>query len=111
MKDERSQLWRSEKELEEERTVWSELELLLTYIVGYASQIATKGYTRQEPHEVINHLHKLSIFDVECIMNWYPSAAQDYPKIKQYFELLDYIRLLAVDFIQQYLLREEVAEK
>lgn len=106
MKDERRKLWQSEKESEEECTVWSELELLSTYIVGYVSQIATKGYTRQKPHEAISHLDKLSIFDVKCIMKWYPSAAEEYPKIKQYFELLDYIRLLTIDYIQRYRLQE-----
>lgn len=105
MKDEIRKLWQIEKE-SEGYTVWRELEPLSTYIFGYASQIVTKGYTRQEPHEVISHLHKLSIFNVKCIMDWYPSAAQEYPKIKEFFELLDYIRLLILDFIQRYRLQE-----
>lgn len=106
MKDELHKLWQIEKESEEERTVWRELEPLSTYIFGYVSQIATKGYTRQEPHEAIKHLHRLSIFNIECIMKWYPSAAEEYPKIKHYFELLDYIHLLTIDYIQRYRLQE-----
>lgn len=111
MKDERSKLWHSEKGSQEEYVVWDRLEVLSTYIFGYASQIATKGCTRQEPHEAINHLHKLSIFNVECIMKWHPMAAQEYPKIKYFFELLDYMRLLTIDYIQRYRLQEEPTAK
>ena len=107
MKDEIRKLWQMYKESEEERTVWRELEPLSTYIFGYVSQIATKGYTRQSPHEAINHLHKLSIFNIDCIMKWYPPAEQEYPKIKEFFELLDYMRLLTIDYIQRYRLQEE----
>lgn len=77
-------------------------------IAGYVSQSATKGYTRQEPQEVISHLHRLSIFNVECIIKWYPTAEQEYPKIKQYFELLDYIRLLTLNYVQRYRLQEKI---
>lgn len=109
IKDERHKLWQSETAPQETYTVWDRLEILSADILGYASQIARKGYTRQEPCEVINHLHKLSIFNVECIMKWYPTAAQEYPKIKQFFELLDYVRLLLIDYIQRYLLHQKVA--
>ncbi len=110
MKDERRKLWHNENELEDEYVVWDRLEVLSTYIAGYVSQIASQGYTRQEPREVISHLQKLSIFDVECIMKWYPSAEEEYPKIKQYFELLDYIRLLTLEYIERYRLQELVQE-
>lgn len=106
MKDERRKLWQIGNESEKEQTVWRELEPLTTYIYGYVSQIVIKGYTRQEPDEVISHLHNLSIFNLDCIMKWYPTAAQEYPKIKHYFELLDYVRLLTIDYIQRYLLQE-----
>lgn len=110
-RDERHKLWESEKGSQEEYVVWDRMEVLSTYIAGYVSQIATKGYTRQEPYEVISHLHRLSIFDVECIMKWYPTAEEEYPKIKEFFELLDYIRLLTLDYVQRYLLKEELTTK
>lgn len=93
MKDERRKLWEFEQESEVEDTVWSELELISTYIFGYVSQIISQGNTRQQPNEVINHLHKLSMFNTDCIVNWYTASAVDYPNILQYFELLDYLRL------------------
>lgn len=110
-KDERGRLWESEKGSQEEYQVWDRMEVLSMYIAGYVSQITTRGYTRQEPQEVISHLHRLSIFNVESIMKWYPSTAQKYPKIKQYFELLDYIRLLTLNYIQRYRLQEELTAK
>ncbi len=106
LKDERRKLWEVEKESEQEYTVWSELELLTTYISGYVSQIANRGYTPQKPQEAIDHLHKLSIFDADCIANWYRESGNEYPKIKQFFELLDYIRLLALEYIERYRLLE-----
>lgn len=106
LKDERSKLWETEKESEQEYTVWSQLELLSTYIYGYVSQIASYGYTRQEPREAIAHLHQLSIFDIDCIVDWYRNSGDEYPKIKQFFELLDYIRLLTLEYIERYQLLE-----
>ena len=111
MKEERRKLWDSEKDSQGPYFVWDRLEILSADIIGYISRIDSENYRLKDPQKAINHLHKLSIFDVECIMKWYPTAAQEYPKIKQYFELLDYIRLLALDFIKQYLLQKEVAEK
>lgn len=108
LRDERKKLWQIEKASEEQYTVLDRLEVLSMFIVGYVSQITTKGYTRQEPQEVISHLHRLSIFNVECIIKWYPTADKEYPKIKEFFELLDYIRLLAIDYIQRYRLQEEL---
>ncbi|NER99773.1 MAG: hypothetical protein F6J86_39200 [Symploca sp. SIO1B1] len=106
MKDERRKLWEIEKDSEQAYTVWSKLEILSTYIAGYVSQIVTSGYTRQEPRDVINHLHQLSIFDFDCIVDWYRSSEAEYPKIKQFFELLDYIRLLTLEYVERYQLLE-----
>lgn len=106
MKGERSKLWESE-ERTQHYTVLDRLDILSADVIGYVSQITTKGYTRQEPQEVISHLHRLSIFNVECIIKWYPTAEQEYPNIKQYFELLDYIRLLTLDYVQRYRLQEK----
>lgn len=106
LKDERRKLWEVEKESAQEYTVWSQLELLSTYISGYVSQITEYGYIQQKSQEVINHLHQLSIFDVDCIVNWYSNSGDEYPKIKQFFELLDYTRLLTLEYIERYRLFE-----
>lgn len=106
MKEERRKLWNSEKGSQEEYVVWDRLEILSADIIGYISGIGSENYRLKDPKKAVEHLHRLSIFNVECIRKWYPSAAQEYPKIKQYFELLDYIRLLAINYIQRYLLQE-----
>jgi hypothetical protein len=104
IKKERHILWLKEKESCKKETVWDTLELFSTDILGYVSQIASKGYTIQSPDEVIRHLHKLNIFEKDCIINWYYKEADDYPQIKQYFELLDYVRLLTLEYIEQFVL-------
>ena len=48
----------------------------------------------------------LSIFDSDCIVDWYRSSGDEYPKIKQFFELLDYIRLLTLEYVERYQLVE-----
>ena len=113
-KKEFSKLWHSEENDLQGYTVWDRLEILSADIIGYASGISLNSKTQRrfrEPRNVVAHLHKLSIFDVECIMKWYPTAAQEYPKIKHYFELLDYIRLLSIDYIQRYQLQEDLTAK
>ena len=109
IKDERRKLWEFEQESEVEDTIWGELELLSTYIFGYVSQIVSQGNTRQQPSEVISHLHELSIFNTDCIVNWYTASAVEYPNIKQHFELLDYLRLLTLDYVKQHLLQKPTA--
>ncbi len=104
IKKERYQIWLKEKESSNEETVWDRLELSSNDILGYVSQIALKGYTIQSSNEVIRHLHKLNVFEMECIVEWYSSDAHNYPEIKYYFELLDYVRLLTLEYIEQFVL-------
>ncbi len=101
LKDERHELWLQEKNQNAEYQVWERLEVISADILGYISQITLKGFTRQSDREVIKHLHSLSIFEIDCIIVWYESSANNYPKIKQYFELLDYIRLLLLEYVEQ----------
>ena len=105
-KQERSKLWDNDEDDAQGYSVRDRLEILSSDVIGYLSKIDSEKFISKEPEKVVNHLHKLSIFNVECIMKWYPSAAQEYPKIKHYFELLDYIRLLTIDYIQRYRLLE-----
>ncbi len=104
LKKERHHLWLKEKESLKEETVWDSLELLSTDILGYVSQIASKGYTIQSPSQVIEHLHQLNIFERDCIIDWYYLEGNNYPNIKQYLELLDYVRLLILEYIEQFIL-------
>jgi hypothetical protein len=101
LKDERHQLWLEEKNQNSEDQVWERLEIISSDILGYMSQVILKGATRQSAREVVEHLHKLSIFEVSCIVSWYETSASNYPKIKEYFELLDYVRLLLLELVEQ----------
>lgn len=104
LKKERHFLWLQETESIKEDTVWERLELVSTDILGYVSQIASKGNTSQSPSLVIAHLHQLKIFEIDCIIDWYSSEENKFPKIKQYFELLDYVRLLTLEYMEQFVL-------
>ncbi|MBC6480970.1 MAG: hypothetical protein GDA56_27550 [Hormoscilla sp. GM7CHS1pb] len=106
MQSERHRLWLSEKDANEEYPVWEQLERLSAVILGYVSQITSTGYTVQPAREVVEHLHSLSSFEVESVVKWYYTAASDYPKIQQYFELLDYLRLLALSYVERHQLEK-----
>lgn len=110
-KRERSKLWHNDEDDAQGYAVWDRLEILSADIIGYAPESASENYRLKDPKKVVSHLHRLSIFNVECVMKWYPTAAEEYPKIKHYLELLDYIRLLTLDYIQRYMLQEELTAK
>lgn len=111
LQEERSKLWDSEDRSVDQYTVLDRLDILSGDIIGYVPESASEDYRLKDPKKVVSHLHKLSIFNVECIIQWYSTAAEEYPKIKYHFELLDYIRLLTIDYIQRYMLQEELSAK
>lgn len=100
LKDERHQLWLQEQNLDTEYPIWERLETITADILGYLNQVILKGSTRQAPREVIEHLHSLSIFELDYLVFW-SKTADNYPKIKQYFEFLDYLRLLLLEYVEQ----------
>lgn len=74
------------------------IDVNTTYIAGYASQIATNGKVRN-PEEAMNELQTIQFFDEPYFANWYFSADNQYLKVKSYVELLDYLRLSALQYI------------
>ncbi|HEX2964324.1 MAG TPA: hypothetical protein VHO84_00985 [Syntrophorhabdaceae bacterium] len=91
--EERGKLSQEETETNDEFPVWAELELLWSYISGYASQIVHSGVI-QEPANAIEHLQKLNLFNVERFRAWYFSSEDDYPHLRELFNTTNYIRLL-----------------
>lgn len=90
----------------EEFTVVEEVELLTVDIRGYASQIKTSAYVNK-PEEAVNRLQNMRVFDVPCIAEWYFESSQDYLQMKFYIEMLDYLRLLVLEYIEVWQLGDE----
>lgn len=87
-------------------TVVEEVELLTVDIRGYASQIKTSAYVNK-PEEAVNRLQNLRVFDVPCIAEWYFESSQEYLQMKFYIEMLDYLCLLVLEYIEVWQLGNE----
>lgn len=96
--DERQDLFENETEANDDFPIWAEIEVFASDMLGYASQIASKGYV-SSPQETIERLRKFSLFNKPNFRSWYLSDENPYPKLKTLARTLDYIRLLVIEHI------------
>ena len=96
-KSERNQLALIAKN-DQEFTVLEEIELLTVELRGYASQIQARGGV-ENLEEAINRLQMMHIFEIPVIANLYFDN-EEYDLIKSYIRMLDYLRLLILDYLQ-----------
>jgi len=107
MLDERSQLHEWEWENDFDFTILGLIELYDSYVGGYASQIATTG-TVIDPRGALKVLSESCLFDDKDFVAWYfladrvRIAENTYPKVRMYANLLDYLRMLVIDYITHY---------
>jgi hypothetical protein len=83
---------------EQDFTPLEELELLTVNIRGYASQIAATGIVKSN-NQTISELQQLSVFNNHTIVQLYDQARLYYPHLQSYISLLDYLRLLVLEWI------------
>lgn len=77
------------------------IDINTTYIAGYASQIATNGKV-QNPENATNELREIQFFNEPYFVNWYFSPDNPHYKVKSYVELLDHLRLSALEYVTLY---------
>ncbi|AFY44928.1 hypothetical protein [Nostoc sp. PCC 7107] len=83
---------------ETEFTLLEEIELLTTDIRGYASQIKARGYI-ENPQQAIEQLKQKRVFDIPSISQLYLQNSHEYGNIKSYLRMLDYLRLLILEYL------------
>ncbi|KOR34200.1 hypothetical protein AM228_25345 [Planktothricoides sp. SR001] len=83
---------------DEEFTALEEIELLTVELRGYASQLEARGGI-ENAEQVINKLRIMRIFAVPVIAKLY-FEAEEYNLIKSYIRMLDYLRLLILEYLQ-----------
>ncbi|MBE9205888.1 hypothetical protein IQ244_05035 [Nostoc sp. LEGE 06077] len=83
---------------ETEFTLLEEIELLTTDIRGYGSQIKARGYI-ENPQQAIEQLKQKRVFDVPSISQLYLHNSYEYENIKSYLRMLDYLRLLILEYL------------
>jgi hypothetical protein len=76
-----------------------ELELLTVGISGYASQIKDSGTVR-DVDAAIAQLQSLNVLENVAVVQFYRNASLEYPQIQAYIRLLDYLRLLTLEYLQ-----------
>jgi hypothetical protein len=81
-------------------SILEELELLTVDISGYAAQIQATG-TIKQMDTAIADLRKFNVFENSVIIQFYQAADNDYPKLQSYIQLLDYLRLLSLEYLQR----------
>jgi hypothetical protein len=86
---------------EEEFTILEEIDLLTSDIRGYASQIQARGWIENE-QEAIEQLQTMRVFDVPAIAQFYFTTDADYMQMKAYIRMLDYLRLLILEYLRSY---------
>lgn len=96
---ERKQIAQNFSNSEAEFTPLEEIELLTVSIRGYASQIAASGSLRND-RQAIAELQKLSVFNNHLIVQLYSEARSHYPQMQSYICMLDYLRLLVLEYLQ-----------
>ncbi|MEO0768828.1 MAG: hypothetical protein AAFY72_05250 [Cyanobacteria bacterium J06649_4] len=76
-----------------------ELELLTVSIRGFGSQfITSNGVSNQR--EAVGQLRQMRVFNVPSIAQFYFDMSIDSERLKLYVSLLDYLRLLILEYLQ-----------
>jgi hypothetical protein len=96
---ERKQIAQNFTQSEAEFTPLEEIELLTVSIRGYASQIAASGSLRSD-RNAIAELQKLSVFNNHLVVQLYSESRSHYPHMQSYICMLDYLRLLVLEYLQ-----------
>jgi uncharacterized membrane protein len=95
---ERQQIAVNYSSSKEEFTLLEEIELLTTDIRGYGSQIKNRGYL--ENHlQAIERLQQIRIFEIANIAEFYFNTSNQYENVKSYLRMLDYLRLLILEYL------------
>ena len=97
MRDERHRL--AQWEATQTFSILGELELLTTTLQGYAGHLIADHWSPST--ETLRHLQQTKPFAIAPISDWYLTDADQYPQVIRYIELLDYLRLLLVEYSEQ----------
>jgi hypothetical protein len=79
-------------------TILGELEIYTSYILGYASQIATTARIVDSDKGNLRFLQTFPIYDIDYVADWYWQSAGEFAQLKQYIQKLDYLRLLVLQY-------------
>lgn len=83
---------------EDDFNLLEEIELLTTDIRGYACQIKAQDSINSE-EIALSKLQKMRIFNLPNIGEFYFNNQLNFPQLKNYLQMLDYLRLLIIEYL------------
>ncbi|MEQ8997070.1 MAG: hypothetical protein RID53_11280 [Coleofasciculus sp. B1-GNL1-01] len=83
----------------DEFSLLEEIELLTVSLRGYANQIQTQGWILNET-QAIDQLREMRVFRITVIVHFYFDSNGKYEQMKGYIRMLDYLRLLMLEYLQ-----------
>jgi hypothetical protein len=87
-------LWEEEKDF----SLLGIIEMLTDEIRGYSLQ-SISSYNLENSQEILSDLQKIKLFEIPYVADWYFSLEFDFPRIKNYLETLNYLRLLVIEYL------------
>lgn len=84
----------------ENLSIGSEIDMFRIVVSGYASQIVGWARIIENVEAAAERLLAYHLFGRLYINKWYLTEAEAYPTMKQYIELVDYLRLLVLQYIR-----------
>ena len=85
----------------EDQDAFMDAELFADRVCGYASYATQRIHTKL-PSEARQELRCNSIFDMPHVERLYENHKRDAPGLRHYIETVDYLRLLIVEYINQF---------
>jgi hypothetical protein len=74
----------------------------LSFQLEYAGKV-------ENPDQAIADLQRCRLFDVPSIAQFYQDARSRYPQTYAYIELLDYLRLLVLEYLSMQLIMQPIS--
>jgi len=96
---EMKKIFEQSSDSEDEFTFLEEFELLIVSVSGYAKQIQATGNVKQLDSATV-HLQQLQVFANLTIAQFHMETRGQYPKVQNYLQMLDYLRLLILEYLQ-----------
>jgi hypothetical protein len=87
-------LWEEEKDF----SLLGIIEILTDEIRGYSLQSISSD-NPENFQEILSNLQKIKLFEIPYVADWYFSLEFDFPRIKNYLETLNYLRLLVIEYL------------
>lgn len=98
-KQERASLYDSEYyNGEKEFSILGHVELWSDIVAGIGSSIMKRGCP-QHPSDTISRLEQSNIFSRREFNDWFFASNENYPEMRSYVQLVDYLRKLSIDYL------------